>query len=289
MNLEHMEAEEGRRFLKGAYDLHIHTGPDVIPRKLNDLTAVERALAAGMAGIAIKSHVGSTAGRAAVLNAMHPDFRIVSGLVLNDAVGGLNPAAVLAFGKMGGDIVWMPTMDAANFRRYKNEDGGITVLGPGGMLTEAAERILDLILQFDLTLATGHLGREEVLCLAQRAYRKGIKKIWITHVTHPACALSISEQNMCAAMGAVIEHSYGHIYEGRCTLERSLEEIRAVGAEHVCLTTDTGQIKFPWPDQAFAEYLKLLWDAGTTKAQIERMIIENPKQLIRKEREEQGI
>lgn len=287
--MEYSGKEGGRRFLKGAYDLHIHTGPDMIPRKLSDLTAVKRARAAGMAGIAIKSHVGSTAGRAGILNEMYPDFRTVSGLVLNETVGGLNPAAVRAFGKMGGDIVWMPTMDAVNFRKYKKEEGGISVLRLGGTLVEAAEQILDLIAQCDLTLATGHLGREEVLCLVQRACQKGIKKIWITHVTHPACALSISEQSVCAAMGAVIEHSYGHIYEGRCTLERSLEEIQAVGAEHVCLTTDTGQIKFPWPDQAFAEYIKLLSDAGITKEQIERMIIENPKQLIRKEREEQGI
>lgn len=292
--METARMEDGFRLLKGAYDLHIHTGPDVVPRKLSDLTAVKRAMEAGMAGIAIKSHVSSTAGRTAVLNELFPGFRTISALALNYPVGGLNPAAVLAFGKMGGDIVWMPTLDAGNFRRYKKEEGGISILGPGGTLVEEAEQILDLILEYDLTLATGHLNREEALCLTERACRKGIRKICMTHVTHPACALSILEQKSCVRMGAVIEHSYGHIYEGRCTLERSVNEIEAVGADHVCLTTDTGQTKFPWPDCAFAEYLELLLKAGISEEKIRKMTKDNPKRLIEKkktdyEREEQRI
>lgn len=30
------EQQKESEFLRGAYDLHIHTGPDVIPRKLTD-------------------------------------------------------------------------------------------------------------------------------------------------------------------------------------------------------------------------------------------------------------
>lgn len=281
--------EEGFRLLKGAYDLHIHTGPDVVPRKLRDLEAVKRAMKAGMAGIAIKSHVCSTVGRAAVLNELYPEFRTVSALALNFPVGGLNPAAVEAFGKMGGDIVWMPTLDAENFRRYKKQEGGITVLGTGGKLHEAAEQILDLIRQYDLTLATGHLNREEAVCLTERAMQKGISKICITHVTHPACALSVEEQKACIAMGAVIEHSYGHILEGRCTFEKSLGEITETGVQHVLLTTDTGQTKFPWPDSAFAEYLSLLIKEGITEEQIVEMIQDNPRKLIEKKREEKSL
>lgn len=274
--------ENERTILHGAYDLHIHTGPDVIPRKLNDDMAVRMAMEAGMDGIALKSHVCSTAGRAAILNERYPEFRTVSALALNSQVGGLNPAAVEAFGKMGGDIVWMPTLDAENFRKYKRESGGITVFGIGGRLLKEAEIILDLILQYDMTLATGHLGTEETLCLVQAACQKGIKKICITHVTHPACALSISEQKECVRMGALIEHSYGHILEGRCTLNRSLQEIEAVGADSVFLSTDTGQTKFPYPAEAFLQYVKALTAEGITEEQIDKMIRVNPKQVIKK-------
>lgn len=274
--------ERERALLCGGYDLHIHTGPDVILRKLNDNMAVRMAMEAGMAGIALKSHVCPTVGRAAILNEQYPEFRTISGLALNSQVGGLNPAAVEAFGKMGGDIVWMPTLDAENFRKYRKETGGITVFDIGGRLLKAVESILDLILQYDLTLATGHLGAEETLCVTQAACQKGIKKICITHVTHPACALSISEQKECAGMGALIEHSYGHILEGRCTLMRSLQEIEAVGADSVFLSTDTGQTKFPYPAEAFGEYIRALMAEGITEKQIDKMIRENPEQVIMK-------
>ena len=37
------EQQKESEFLRGAYDLHIHTGPDVIPRKLTDRQAVKQA------------------------------------------------------------------------------------------------------------------------------------------------------------------------------------------------------------------------------------------------------
>ena len=42
--------------LKGAYDMHIHTAPDVTPRKCDDLELARRLQAVGMAGCAIKRH-----------------------------------------------------------------------------------------------------------------------------------------------------------------------------------------------------------------------------------------
>lgn len=42
--------------LSGTYDLHIHTAPDVIPRKCTDEETVRRLEAAGMKGCAIKCH-----------------------------------------------------------------------------------------------------------------------------------------------------------------------------------------------------------------------------------------
>ena len=47
--------------LSGTYDLHIHTAPDVIPRKCTDEETVRRLEAAGMKGCAIKCHYFETA------------------------------------------------------------------------------------------------------------------------------------------------------------------------------------------------------------------------------------
>ena len=49
-----------RRVLEGAYDLHIHFGPDVMPRKGTEREIARRALDAGMRGFGIKSHFTPT-------------------------------------------------------------------------------------------------------------------------------------------------------------------------------------------------------------------------------------
>lgn len=107
--------------LSGTYDLHIHTAPDVIPRKCTDEETVRRLEAAGMKGCAIKCHYFETAARAALLQERFPQMIIVGGLVLNRSVGGINPEAVERFGQMGGRMLWFPTMDARSFQQYKKK------------------------------------------------------------------------------------------------------------------------------------------------------------------------
>ena len=45
-----------KELIQGAYDLHVHSAPDVLPRKLDDLEMGRRIAAAGMGGYCIKSH-----------------------------------------------------------------------------------------------------------------------------------------------------------------------------------------------------------------------------------------
>ena len=94
--------------LHGVFDLHIHTAPDVTPRKCSDLELARRLKAAGMAGCGIKSHYADTAGRAAVLQELYPELRIAGGITLNRSVGGLNPQAVERTAQMGGDWSGFP-------------------------------------------------------------------------------------------------------------------------------------------------------------------------------------
>ena len=52
--------------LKGFVDIHIHTSPDILDRKLDDISAAKSARDAGMTAIVIKSHITLTADRAAI-------------------------------------------------------------------------------------------------------------------------------------------------------------------------------------------------------------------------------
>lgn len=43
-----------KELIQGAYDLHVHSAPDVMPRKMDDLEMAQRIVASGMAGYSPK-------------------------------------------------------------------------------------------------------------------------------------------------------------------------------------------------------------------------------------------
>ena len=69
--------------IPGTIDMHIHTAPDVAPRKADDLEVARAAAEAGMGAFIIKSHLGSSVERAYLVNQMVPNVRAFGSVVLN--------------------------------------------------------------------------------------------------------------------------------------------------------------------------------------------------------------
>ena len=269
--------------LSGCYDLHIHPAPDVIARKLTDLQLAGRANAAGMAGFAVKSHVFPTGGRAAILRALYPKLDVLGGIALNRQVGGINPAAVEAAAKMGVKLLWFPTMDARSYLKQRGVSGwesGLSALDGKGAVTEEALAVLRLAVKYDLVVGTGHLGAEEAVILARTAAGMGLKRICITHVTLPVCQMPVERLRECVDLGAVLEYSYCHLLSGKCSIDYIVSQIKAVGAEHVILTTDLGQADNPDPIDGMRAFCRLLEEQGFSHQELERMTKENPKKLL---------
>src|SRR5262245_55763914 len=105
--------------LKGAVDLHVHSGPSVMARQVDHIDAMEQAASAGMRAILFKDHYYPTAPIVELIRARyaHTGVEAFGGLVLNNAMGGFNPYAVEHALKLGTKIIWMPTVSAANHIR----------------------------------------------------------------------------------------------------------------------------------------------------------------------------
>ena len=93
--------------VKGAVDLHVHSFPCVIPRLADDRQVVRAAAEKGMKAIMLKSHHESTVSRAYLLKDEFPDIKIFGGVVLNNFVGGVNPAAAEVALRLGAKEVWI--------------------------------------------------------------------------------------------------------------------------------------------------------------------------------------
>jgi len=281
--------------LKGAYDLHLHAAPDVVKRVSNDLEIARAVVASGMKGYATKAHYFNTVGRAALIRDMVPGCNAIGGLVLNNAVGGLNPTAVEMAARAGTKIIWFPTMDAQNMWDFvassnsslpsgcANTDAsdvkGITILRDG-KLVESVYDILDIIVKYDLVLATGHISKYESLQLLKEAQKRGVKKMIATHSEFPATFATIEEQKEFIKCGAKVEHTYLTIINKQFTIATLKEHIRGVGAENVILSTDLGQYGNPMPPVGFGDYLNSVFASGITEKEIEKMVVKNTAELV---------
>jgi len=97
----------------GACDLHIHAGPDIVPRQQDIVDVCREAQDAGMKALAFKDHNTSTVDRVKIVSQLVPEgLNLFGGIVLNYAVGGFNPEAVERALSAGAKIIWMPSADA---------------------------------------------------------------------------------------------------------------------------------------------------------------------------------
>jgi len=284
--------------LEGAYDLHVHTGPDVSPRKLDDLEMAERISKLGMKGFGIKSHYFSSGERARLVKKVYPNLNPIGALTLNHTVGGINPVAVEMAARVGAKIIWMPTFDAANEMEYMfnqssyeelppwakvqfelskqgKVQAGITVL-EDGKLKPAVYDIMDIAAKNDLILATGHLGKQEIYAFVATAKERGLKKVVVTHPTFSSVNLSKEEQKELAELGAYMEQCFGVItpHYG-IDWDGLYEAIRYVGPENCILSSDLGQTNNPYPDEGMLAFASNLLNNGFSKDEIKTMTVKN--------------
>ena len=274
------------KLLEGAYDLHIHIAPDVVKRKCTEREAAKRMHARKMGGGAIKCHFFETAARAALVSEDYPELKIVGGIALNRSVGGLNPEAVRQAGMVGAKMLWFPTMDALAFQTYKHRgdaafsgEGLITACDADGNLKQEVVEILRIAAEYDMVVGTGHFSPEEGMKILRAAEEAGVRQVVLTHVEHPAIAYTVEQQKEAASMGAMIEHSLNNVYFDRCSFESFVEQIRAVGPEHVLLTGDFGQADAPYFDDAMVDYLEKM-SPFFHEAELAMMICENPEKVL---------
>ncbi len=283
--------------LRGAVDLHCHSGPSVMPRSLNHVDAIREAQDAGMHAVLFKDHYYSVTPVAKLLEETLPDLHLhlLSGVALNNTVGGLNPYAVDHALKLGGRLVWMPTFSAANHLRHGHRHvilptkqtmlrpTGLTVVTDRGDLKDEVKPILDQIAEFDGVLSAGHLHISEIWPLFDEAKKRGVKRLLVNHPTFVVDA-NLRDIKELTDMGAYVEHSFcmfiNETYTKHFTGAQLKELITAAGVERTILGSDLGQINNPRPVAGFRSVIRLCLALGYGEADIRKMISLNACRLM---------
>ena len=282
--------------MRGAIDLHVHSGPSTMARKLDHLEQVEEAAAAGMAGVLFKDHHYSVAPMLPMMRRIAGDtgVEMYGSLVLNNSTGGFNPYSVDFNIKSGAKLIFMPTAHAANHIRSSHgktrlasnvklrEPKMLTVVDDFGKIIDPVKEILDIIAENDVILSSGHLHVAEIFALFDEAKKRGVTKLL---TNHPTYGLHMTYKDIAdlAAMGVVLEQSACLFIDSRFNVyppDELKRQIDAAGPNASSIGSDLGQVDNPTPVEGFRQMIRLLLGLGYTADQVRPMVRDNPARLV---------
>jgi len=283
--------------LLGAYDMHLHVGPDTAARYYDSIALATEARDAGMAGIVLKDQMVCSLTKAALTRQAVPGIKIFSSLALNEPCGGLSVRTVRCMLENGVQVVWLPTVDAEYsvrrgesghwIRRVsdKNFYGGpfprYRVIDEKGECVESVRKILCLCAKHGAVLATGHISPGECIAVLEANRDIGAKVV----VTHPNIWLddfTPEKLRRMTALGATLEFVTSCIYPNRGALQvRDLAGLmRDIGPEHFILSTDGGDHGRLTPPQELRLFCFMLQQCGLTEGEVEHMTCIRPAELL---------
>jgi Family of unknown function (DUF6282) len=285
--------------IKGTVDLHYHSAPSPFPRRMDPVEAAHHFDENGFKAVVLKSHHHNTVMDVLTIQKSVLDklrVKVFGGIALNGLVGGLNPRAVEMSLRMGGKIVWFPTMSSPAHIAH-HADGTVSgfptatiklmpeapnsVFDEDGKLKPDVHQIIELIREEDAILNSGHMPPVEIFAVFKAAREAGVEKML---VAHPDFIVNLSHEQACelARMGAFIEHEtnmWAHDRPER-PIGKLVDWIRAVGPEHTTLGSDTGQATSPTAAEVFGKVAHLLVENGVAERDVRRMLSDNPGSLL---------
>lgn len=290
--------------MQQAIDLHIHIGPEIIPRKftLPGLVDYEKGK---LKGVAVKNHFFPTA--AMTRSSVQDEFPfVVNSVVLNHYVGGFNPDIIQVSAELSEKpiIVWFPTLHAEKFLRSQKFEipeewidpkmreklklrpaeriKALSIFDSDKKISKEVENVLYAIKENGAILATGHISWEESRELIKFAVKEiGIEKIIVTHPIYGKINMPIEAQKELTQLGAFTEHCYSMYSIDKIPMDKIAQQIKEVGASNCILSSDVGQTFSRSPSESLAEFISLLEKEKVTEDAIEEMLVRNPARLIR--------
>lgn len=285
--------------IKGACDLHIHSGPDIFERLADDVAVAEACRDAGMRAIVFKCHADTTMTRAWHTSRAVPGIKAFGGIVLNLNVGGINPAAVDVALKLGAVQVWMPTYHSLAHYKETGKIGGyahqgadvkmdypvkpITILDENDQLIPEIEPILKMVKRHNVILGTSHLGSHEALKLIEAAHDMGLERMVLTHPFFSPPDCSIADIKKAVELGAFIEFCGGNalspIPKPIC-LDLYKEAVDAVGTEKCIISSDCGHPRKTLPPETLRMFAQALMFKGVAQKDVEAMMKYNYDKIL---------
>lgn len=275
--------------MKGAVDLHVHSGPSLHPRKVDHIAVLRAANEQGMRAVLIKDHYYPTMPVTRLINDnMGFATQAIGSIVLNNPLGGFNPSAVDYALKQGARVVWMATAHAKNHMDHEASKPGFkfpqnskktvapipqTLTDDKGVVLDEVKHILDLIAEADAVVSGGHHHVSELFPFYEEAKARGVKRLFLNHPTY---VNDCSFQDIAAlvGMGVKMEHSVCMFIESTFKMfdtDHLRQVIDAAGVDNTFFGTDLGQMNNPDPVDGMRQIIGMLLGLGYSDDEVRKM------------------
>ncbi|NIR51507.1 hypothetical protein GWO43_23280, partial [candidate division KSB1 bacterium] len=291
------EDKNNKELLKGAYDIHVHAAPSIFPRWGDADDLVRLCDRYSMAGVVLKAHHGDTVALAQILNKQYA-CQVSGGVVLNQFVGGLNPACVEAALHLGAKIIWLPTLHARNHRLQLGSLGSfhfqksgldpdlsreIAILDESGNLLDPMKKILRLLTGEGLVLATGHVGKDEIFALHRYIVEHELDiNLLVNHVFFTAPGLEL--EDLAHLHNDQTWFEISHLTYTEITRAASYDKVVSALKKHPefkwVMVSDSGQTSNLKCPEALAQFASELRKRGVAEGELTQYLKENPRVLL---------
>ncbi len=308
-----VEAGEVEELLRGLVDIHTHGAPAgawLAGRPTLVSTCVE-ASKAGVGAIVFKDHNCMMNNIGQIINeslgllkaekaAQGIDFtpvKVLGGVTLNYAVGGLNAVAVKTALGYGECVeVWLPSVNARHQHIAMGQEGGIEV-SSGGELVPDMKVILDLLADYNkndqgkrCALAACHVSNREKFDILRYIKKQGMDiDVVIDHITQELTIASYEECLEMLELGAYLQFAetscvpWAGMQNWIIAFDYSMELIKRLvkekGSDQLMLCSDSGQPQHEFVP-GWKSFLRTLLAQGVDKAHIRNMSVTVPSKVI---------
>ena len=266
--------------MQGAVDVHVHSEPDLFPRIADDVGVARHAASLGLRAFSLKCHSERTTSRAYMTMQQVPGIQVVGGIVLNRAVGGINPEAVEAALQLGRQARvdadrgrGQPRPHVRLDRRLRQagfDDGPQHGHGHRGVRRRRASRSTASSTCSTWSPSTARSSAPVIcrcprsICLVPAARERGVEKIMITHPFFKVPALDLETLRVLVDQGAYAEFGYCTVSPmwNHAALTRVVEAINSLGPERCILMSDGGQRHNPMPAECLRVFAQSVYESG---------------------------
>lgn len=158
---------------------------------------------------------------------------------------------------------------------------GYYLLDEHGRIKPDIADMIRLVADSGVALFFGHATHPEIFAIAELLDRLGCKRGVIDHPFSPFVDLSIAEMQQLAGTGIVMNFTFDELSPLLgVDPQRMYEAIRAVGVEHVTLSSDAGEPLFPHTVECMRLIRSYMQAFGLSEDELRTVCIANPAFVV---------